>query len=436
MRPRRVLRGAWLVGLLLNFMGSGAPALTMKEGTAWPDPVISVCWEDPRKKHAQEREIIRKAVEQSWGKESAIRFVGWRSCSEGDRGIRIAFDRSYPRTRGRGVEIDGLERGMILPSLWSLAALSVNLKAPVHEFGHALGFGHEHARRDAPDPERCAAKGANGERYVEADQPVTPFDYDSIMVACISVATKNFSVGVPRLSASDIFGLIRTYGSNPDNVLDRDEPGDRFGAALLVRDFDGDGDPDLTVGAPGEDGGAGAVYLYRGDPVRGFRPWARFSAADFGVSDDRGQGFGSGLAWRAPSGDEAFGRLIVHANGSEDSVAFALATAPGEAPKAAGLYSRAEPPVQAASPAKALRPILATGFGFPDLSDGYGRDLQVLHQDLDGDGAPETVIGAPRADASAKASGVVVVLRGRKSVDGPNAGSEEAAAWYWFGQAY
>ncbi|MEV4410928.1 M4 family metallopeptidase [Catellatospora sp. NPDC049609] len=47
-------------------------------------------------------------------------------------------------------------------------------------------------------------------------------------------------------------------------LADSSEAGDEFGAALGAGDVTGDGKADLAVGAPGEDTGAGAIFLIRG----------------------------------------------------------------------------------------------------------------------------------------------------------------------------
>jgi hypothetical protein len=88
----------------------------------------------------------------------------------------------------------------------------------------------------------------------------------------------DFAVGAARADAGGEATPGRVYiffggagaDATPDLVLQGDAPGDRFGMALGGhRDLDGDGAPDLVVGAPGNDQGAanrGRVYVYFGGP--------------------------------------------------------------------------------------------------------------------------------------------------------------------------
>ena len=63
------------------------------------------------------------------------------------------------------------------------------------------------------------------------------------------------------------FGLL-AFGAEiltQDSLaIDASEEDDRFGFALAAGDFNGDGLDDLAIGAPGEDGAAGAVYVLYG----------------------------------------------------------------------------------------------------------------------------------------------------------------------------
>ena len=75
----------------------------------WWKKHLSVCWETPG--YATEKEWVKDAIKQSWGKYTALKFSGWGSC--GRANIRIKISDDTPSAFA-GTIIDGRENGMIL----------------------------------------------------------------------------------------------------------------------------------------------------------------------------------------------------------------------------------------------------------------------------------------------------------------------------------
>jgi hypothetical protein len=152
------------------------------------------------------------------------------------------------------------------------------------------------------------------------------------------------SGGLVRLWLGGRDGPVRrpiTITQDTDEVPEHDEPGDEFGAAVDAGRLDADDYADIVVGAPGENGTAGAVTVIRGGPdglPRRGSSW--FDKGEDGVPGERtpGDRFGSGLGLLRLPGDDLLD-LAVTATGVErliDAVMVfegeGVIFAPGEAP--------------------------------------------------------------------------------------------------------
>ncbi|MEM7423819.1 MAG: hypothetical protein AAF334_08845, partial [Pseudomonadota bacterium] len=188
--------------------------------------------------------------------------------------------------------------------------------------------------------------------------------------------------------------------------------------AILARDLDGDGVTDLAVGAPGEDEGRGAVYLYKGDRKKGLRPWTAISAPALA------SGFGSSL----PAAVQVSGtdgktdtRLAVSEVGRDNRTYSFLLSQPDQQP------SLTQSEIGQESVPVPVEALALQWFRDP-LGARAGEAWSVAVADLDADGIDDAVVGAPFADVKGHTSGAVIVFRGQS--DGT------FTEWYWFGQSY
>lgn len=188
----------------------------------WPrsgqTTMIGVCWEFDG--FGAEKDVVRRAIGESFSRTSPIVFTGWGRCQAGSRGIRIARNPDdgtqtgaviNPRVERFGRHLDGLANGMWLNFTFQRWAPDFNCRSStarrhwciasvaVHEFGHALGFRHEQSRPD----DRCEGF-ANDYPSNTGGVLLTSYDPDSVMNYCAGWRD--------TLSPNDVVGVRRAYG--------------------------------------------------------------------------------------------------------------------------------------------------------------------------------------------------------------------------------
>ncbi len=185
-------------------------------------------------------------------------------------------------------------------------------------------------------------------------------------------------------------------------LLDGEAHGDDFGAALASLDLDGDGVPELLVGAPGEDSlanSAGATYLFQGPvidgltgadadvKIRGEATSDYSGQAVAALGDLDGDGFpdlGIGAPSEDGGGSNAGAVYVLYGDGLVSSTPLSL--------RLDGADAKLMGDQQSAKAGTSL-----TGAG-----------------DLDGDGQDDLIIGAPGhgKDTTGTATGAAYVLYG------------------------
>ncbi len=145
---------------------------------------------------------------------------------------------------------------------------------------------------------------ATGDRFGEswAGGDFDDDGFDDLAIGIPGDTVKGLDAGRVQVLFGSDDGLM-TGGQQLLQEVRSDTPqnGDLFGSALAAGDFDGDGDADLAVGAPGEevggDDGAGAVFLHHGKPAglaTAAGQWNQARAGVAGVAEP-GDAFGATL---------------------------------------------------------------------------------------------------------------------------------------------
>jgi hypothetical protein len=154
----------------------------------------------------------------------------------------------------------------------------------------------------ARGPEACAFVNANGGTAlavgdVDGDDLADVVQGDAGRDPALVAGEIRILKGTPEGPSTEQLAVSQETSGVPGN----DQPGDEFGGTVTVGRLDGDRFADIVVGAPGEDEGSGRVTVIRGGPEgharkghRGFAHPDPDAGADFGkavtVLDTEGDG--------------------------------------------------------------------------------------------------------------------------------------------------
>lgn len=276
--------------------------LTMLSGSTWGrsevgstwDGTISVCWNSPG--NSSTKNMIRDRIEDQWGETgviSHIQFTGWGDCGSAGANIPITFDCTPTNNTGCHDDYSGyvvgigsniwsmhLDLGTIKNGFWFGLSNNSIRETALHEFGHALGFTHEHHRVDTPPSCTAEQQGTSGDLFL------TPFDIGAMVSYCHPNGTTNLI----NISPWDRDGLRRAYGF--PNKWTQTSSWCGLGGAVYIGDFNGDGRDDQLCFK------AGQRWIrfsqnsgnYSGAPTHTGSNWCTGSNAKLLVGDFDGNG--------------------------------------------------------------------------------------------------------------------------------------------------
>jgi hypothetical protein len=167
--------------------------LWLASGVAtWPNGSIEVCYDNSVPNAL--REQVRALIKREWGTAANIHFAGFFNCPASPTGrVRVTVDPSIAPFLGLAT--------VGFPGAGGLATVSFvnttpSVKTIIHEFGHILGFIHEHFDGG------CSQRTSGGTQLTGHD-------------AVWSVMSQSACNGISSLSRWDIEGARIAYGQRP-----------------------------------------------------------------------------------------------------------------------------------------------------------------------------------------------------------------------------
>ncbi len=251
--------------------------------------------------------------------------------------------------------------------------------------------------------------------------PILPAAFALVAVLLLLGCSNLLGRDPPRSLPENGVKISSTAGGFPGSLQD----GDLFGFSVAaVKDLDGDGVPELAVGVPRDDSGAGADCG---------AVWVLFLNQDGAVKDAQKitigmGGFMGGFAGSLDAGDY-FGQSVGCLDDLDgDGVAELAVGAPYDDDGSDNSGAVWVLQLNADGTAKGAHKISSSEGGLtPALNtrDWFGVSLAGIG-DLDGDGVPDLAVGSMRDDGGGENAGAVWVLR--LHADGTVKGAHKIAA--------
>jgi hypothetical protein len=189
-------------------------------GKPWPDKLARVCWDDTTRQRgdfAVQSVVMQSAANRMYTQATGLQFSDWGACPAETAGMIVT--KMLTNQQSSCATVDN-EIGYVATKP-TICSISTGNAAIMHEFGHALGFGHEWYRPD------WTLSCPRIDPRLSGNTLGTPVDdVNSVMAAMHYCTSKQ------RIDYWDVVGAQKVYGF--PNMF-ADVSGDGKADALVVR---------------------------------------------------------------------------------------------------------------------------------------------------------------------------------------------------------